>query len=127
MLMRPVSSASGSELLTGAKEPEIYTGGNKFKMTTNTASSLTVFLPLILFFVIMWFFLIRPQRKKDQENKEMRNNLGPGDEIVTIGGIVGTVLNVKEDSVVVYCGSDKIKMEFKKLLTTKKRLIMKLI
>ncbi len=83
-------------------------------MANSSASTLTLFLPLIVFFVIMWLFLIRPQRKKDKETRDMRNNLGIGDEITTIGGIVGTVLSVKEDSVVVYCGSDKIKMEFKK-------------
>lgn len=83
-------------------------------MSNSMAGQLTVFLPLILFFVIMWFFLIRPQRKKDKETRDMRNNLAVGDEVTTIGGIVGTVLSVKDDSVVVYCGSDKIKMEFKK-------------
>ena len=80
----------------------------------NTASMWTALLPLVVFFVIMWLFLIRPQKKKDKETKDMRNSLAAGDEIVTIGGIVGTVLNVKEDSIVVYCGSDKVKMEFKK-------------
>ena len=80
----------------------------------NTASMWTALLPLVVFFVIMWLFLIRPQKKKDKETKDMRNSLAAGDEIVTIGGIVGTVLSVKEDSVVVYCGSDRVKMEFKK-------------
>ena len=80
----------------------------------NTASMWTALLPLVVFFVIMWLFLIRPQKKKDKETKDMRNSLAAGDEIVTIGGIVGTVLSVKEDSVVIYCGSDRVKMEFKK-------------
>ena len=73
-----------------------------------------LFIPLILLFFFMWFFLLRPQRKRDNEAKLMRNNIQPGDEIVTIGGIVGKVLSVKEDSIVVYCGADKTKMEFKK-------------
>ena len=58
--------------------------------------------------------MIRPQKKRDNETKQMRNSLQEGDEIVTIGGIVGKVLNVKEDSVVVYVGTDKTKIEFKK-------------
>ena len=58
--------------------------------------------------------MIRPQKKRDNETKQMRNSLHEGDEIVTIGGIVGKVLNVKEDSVVVYVGTDKTKIEFKK-------------
>ena len=84
-------------------------------MEGNTAYSyLITFLPLILIFVALWFFLIRPQKKRDQKTQEMRNNVQPGDEIVTIGGVVGKVLSVKEDALVIYCGSDKTKMEFKK-------------
>ena len=58
--------------------------------------------------------MLRPQKKKDKEVKDMRNNVAPGDELVTIGGIVGKVLSVKEDSFVMYAGNDKTKMEFKK-------------
>ena len=84
-------------------------------MENSTASSyLITFLPLILIFVAFWFFLIRPQKKRDQKTQEMRNSVQPGDEIVTIGGVVGKVLSVKEDAIVIYCGSDKTKMEFKK-------------
>lgn len=83
--------------------------------TNSTAMSYVMtFLPLILIFVAFWFFLIRPQKKKDQKVAEMRRNVAVGDEIVTIGGVVGKVLSVKEDSIVIYCGSDKTKMEFKK-------------
>lgn len=72
------------------------------------------FLPLILIVLFLWVFMLRPQRKKDKEVKNMRNNIGPGDELVTIGGIVGKVLTVKDDSFVMYAGNDKTKMEFKK-------------
>ena len=84
-------------------------------MENSTVSSyLITFLPLILIFVAFWFFLIRPQKKRDQKTQEMRNSVQPGDEIVTIGGVVGKVLSVKDDAIVIYCGSDKTKMEFKK-------------
>ena len=83
--------------------------------TNSTAMNYVItFLPLILIFVAFWFFLIRPQKKKDQKVAEMRKNVAAGDEIVTIGGVVGKVLSVKDDSIVIYCGSDKTKMEFKK-------------
>ncbi len=75
---------------------------------------MSVFLPLIVFFFILYFFLMRPQRKKEKQTQDMRNNLAVGDEVVTIGGIVGKVLSVKDDTIVLYCGSDKTKMEFKK-------------
>ena len=58
--------------------------------------------------------MLRPQKKKEKETKDMRNNIAPGDELVTIGGIVGRVLSVKEDTFVMYAGNDKTKMEFKK-------------
>ncbi len=83
-------------------------------MSENTIAYIQMFAPLILIFAALWFFMIRPQKKRDNETKRMRNSLQEGDEIVTIGGIVGKVLNVKEDSVVVYVGSDKTKIEFKK-------------
>ena len=83
-------------------------------MGGNPGYYMQLFLPLILLFFFMWFFLLRPQRKKDNEARMMRNNIKQGDEIVTIGGVVGKVLNVKDDSVVIYCGSDRTKMEFKK-------------
>lgn len=83
-------------------------------MSETTSSYIMAFAPLILIFVALWFFLIRPQKKKDQKIAEMRNSVQAGDEIVTIGGIVGKVLSVKDDAIVIYCGSDKTKMEFKK-------------
>ena len=83
-------------------------------MSETTLQNLSVFLPLILFFVILWFFLIRPQKKKDAETKKMRDSLAVGDNIITIGGIVGTVMKVKDESIVAYVGSDKTKMEFMK-------------
>ena len=51
---------------------------------------LFTFAPIILIFVIFWFMMIRPQRKKDKQVKEMLNNLKAGDRICTIGGIYGT-------------------------------------
>ena len=83
-------------------------------MNENTAAYIQMFLPLILIFFALWFFMIRPQKKRDNETKKMRSSLQEGDEIVTIGGIIGKVLSVKDDSVVVYVGSDKTKVEFKK-------------
>ena len=55
---------------------------------------------MVAIFAIMYFFMIRPQKKKQKEEKKMRENLQVGDEIVTIGGIYGTVRNVDMDGVV---------------------------
>ena len=67
----------------------------------DTASMLLSLIPLVLIFVVMYFLLIRPQRKKDKEQQQMRNNLEVGDEVVTIGGIIGIVVSLKEDNVVI--------------------------
>ncbi len=56
---------------------------------------------LALIFVVMWFFMIRPQRKQQKELENFRNALKNGDKVVTIGGIYGTVCEVKEDYVLI--------------------------
>lgn len=56
-------------------------------------------LPFVLIFGVFWFFLIRPQRKQQQRHKEMLDNLKPGDKVVTIGGIKGKVIKIKDDNI----------------------------
>lgn len=72
------------------------------------------FLPLILLIVIMYFLMIRPQRKKDKEVQNMRANLHVGDEIVTIGGIRGKIVKTKEDTITIQVGAEHIKFEIEK-------------
>lgn len=79
--------------------------------TLQLLMSLLTFVPLILIF---YFLLIRPQRKKDKEAQKMRNSIQVGDEIITIGGVVGIVVNVKEDTIVVETGSDRSKIRIKR-------------
>lgn len=57
------------------------------------------FLPLILIFVVFYFFLIRPQNKRQKEHREMVANLGVGDEVVTSGGVLGKITEVKDQFV----------------------------
>ena len=65
-------------------------------------------------FVVMYFLMIRPQKKQQKEEKKMRDSLRKGDDITTIGGIVSTVLNVKEDTLIIETGGDRNKMTIKK-------------
>ncbi len=67
-------------------------------------------LPMILIFVVFYFMLIRPQRKKDKQVKEMLNNLKKGDRICTIGGIYGTIMNIKDDTITLAVGKDNLSM-----------------
>ena len=73
-------------------------------------SMLFTFGPLILIFVIFWFMMIRPQRKKDKQVKEMLNNLKAGDRICTIGGIYGTITGIQDDTVRLSVGRDNMSM-----------------
>ncbi len=68
---------------------------------------------MILLFVVMYFILIRPQKKKDKEAKAMQNSLQVGDEVVTIGGIVGLVVQVNEDTIVIETTSQRNKIRLK--------------
>lgn len=71
-------------------------------------------LPMILIYAVLfgglYFLMIRPQRKKQKEEKKMRENLQVGDEIVTIGGLYGRVISLKEDTIVMESISDHSKI-----------------
>lgn len=94
--------------------PKIADGAN------NAAGNQNGFLLMILLyaaiFAALYFFLIRPNSKKKKEEAQMRNSLEIGDEITTIGGIMGRVVAIKddEDAIIVETGSDRVKMKFKK-------------
>ena len=60
-----------------------------------------MWIMLALIFVVMWFFMIRPQRKQQKELQNFRDSLKKGDKVVTIGGIYGTVCEIKESSVLI--------------------------
>lgn len=77
-------------------------GGN------NPISFVLIMGVMILF---MYLTMIRPQKKKQKEEQEMRDNLQVGDEITTIGGIVGRVVTVKDDSLIIETGADRNKMK----------------
>ena len=73
----------------------------------NGLASILMLVPMILIF---YFFLIRPQKKKEKAEKLMRENLQVGDEILTIGGIYGRVISLKEDAMVIESKSDHSKL-----------------
>ncbi len=85
-------------------------GGAVEGQPNSIAALLTTFLPMILIFVVFYFFLIRPQRKKDKQVKEMLNNLKAGDRVCTIGGIYGTIVGIKDDTVTLSVGRDNLSM-----------------
>ena len=97
-------TAAGTAAATDAAAAEGAVTGN------TVAAMVTTFLPLVLIFVVFWFMLIRPQRKKDKAVKEMLNNLKAGDRVCTIGGIYGTIVGLKDDTVTLSVGKDNLSM-----------------
>ena len=67
-----------------------------------------------LMFVLMYFFMIKPQKKQEQEVQRMRNELQVGDEITTIGGIIGKIISIKEETVLLETSGDKTKIRILK-------------
>lgn len=92
-------------------------GGNNASAASNGTGaqagggSFTFIILLVVMFVVMYFVSIRPQKKKQKEEQQMRDNLQIGDEVTTIGGILGRVVAVKEDSIVIETGADRNKMK----------------
>ena len=85
--------------------------------TTTGGNDLAGMLSLLIFpllLVIMYFFLIRPQRKQEKESAAMRDSLSVGDEITTIGGIIGRVINVKDDTFVLETTRDRTRIRFER-------------
>lgn len=69
---------------------------------------------LVLMIVFFYFVLIRPQKKREKQTRMMLNDMRPGDEIITIGGIMGNIVSIKEDRVVIETGANRTKLTFEK-------------
>ena len=77
-------------------------------------ASIAPLFVIILMFVCLYFFMIRPQKKQEKETNDMRNNLKVGDEITTIGGIIGKIVSIKEETVMIETGHDRTKIRILK-------------
>ena len=80
---------------------------------TPTSAFMSMGLPMLIMFALLYFIAIRPQKKRDQEMKDLQSNIQVGDEIVTGGGIVGIVVSIGEDTVVIETGGAKHKLRIK--------------
>ena len=85
---------------------------NKMPALSDYGTIIAQFLPFVVLIVVFYFFLIRPQRKKDKEAKAMLDNLKVGDRICTIGGIYGTIVRIKDDVLTIEVGEQKTQMVF---------------
>ena len=78
------------------------------------ASMGSTVIMLVLMVGVFYFMLIRPENKRKKEAEQMRGAVKTGDKITTIGGIIGTVVNVKEDKIVIETSADQVRIEFAK-------------
>ena len=85
-----------------------------FLTATGTAGMSSSIIMLVAMVAIFYFMLIRPENKRKKEAEQMRSAVKNGDKITTIGGIVGTVVHVKEDKIVIETGADQVRIEFAK-------------
>ena len=69
---------------------------------------------IVLMFVVLYFLMIRPQKKQEKAVNDMRNNLQVGDEITTIGGIIGKIVSIKEETITIETSHDRTKIRFLK-------------
>ena len=79
-----------------------------------TGGGMYTIIMLIVMVGIMYFLMIRPENKRKKEAEQMRSSMKVGDEIVTIGGITGKVVQVKDDKFVIETGADQVRIEFAK-------------
>ncbi len=86
-----------------------FTGGGQ-----EPGSMWSMFLIYGVIIAVFYFILIRPQSKQKKKEEQMRNNIEVGDNIVTIGGIIGRVVSVKDEDIVIETGADRNKMKIKK-------------
>ena len=80
--------------------------------TVGGMDMLTSLLPMVLIIGVFYFLMIRPENKRKKEAEQMRNDLSVGDRITTIGGIVGTVVSIKDDKFVIETSADQVRVEF---------------
>ena len=74
----------------------------------------SMIIMLVLMFAVFYFFIIRPENKKKKKTEEMRNSLSIGDEITTIGGMTGKLVQITEDTVTFETGEDRVRIQIKK-------------
>ncbi len=82
--------------------------------TTGSAGMGSSIFMLVAMLAVFYFMLIRPENKRKKEAEQMRSSVRNGDKITTIGGIIGTVVNVKEEKIVIETGADQVRIELAK-------------
>ena len=83
-------------------------------LTTTQGGGMTSLIMIVAMIAVFYFLMIRPENKRKKEAEQMRSAVKTGDEIVTIGGIIGTVVNVKDEKIVIETSADQVRIELAK-------------
>ena len=83
-------------------------------LTTTQAGGMTSLIMIVAMIAVFYFLMIRPENKRKKEAEQMRSAVKTGDEIITIGGIIGTVVSVKDDKFVMETSADQVRIELAK-------------
>ena len=90
--------------------PVFYTGGT----VDATAGFGSLLLPVVVMLAMLYFMMIRPENKRKKQAEEMRNSLKKGDQITTIGGIIGKIVQVTDETIIIETSDDRVRMELAK-------------
>lgn len=83
-------------------------------MNEQTMALLSSIFPFVLLIAFFYFLIIRPQKKRDKQQREMLASLKVGDKVTTIGGVIGKIQNIKDDVITIEVGADKTKITFER-------------
>ena len=83
-------------------------------LTTTSEGYISLFFTMALMLVLLYFMIYRPQKKQEKKDAAMRKSLEIGDQVTTIGGVIGRVVAIKDDTFVLETGADRIKIRFLK-------------
>lgn len=114
-ILKAITSAASALMVLSVSAMNAFAEGNAAGTGANQEVNYftQLVLPLLIMFALLYFLFIRPQKKRDNELKEMQNNLQIGDEVVTSGGIIGIVVRKAEDNVVIETGGERNKIRIK--------------
>lgn len=84
------------------------------EVASTAAGGSSMIIMLVAMFAVFYFLIIRPENKKKKKTEEMRSSLSLGDEITTIGGIIGKIVQITEDTITFETGEDRVRLQVKK-------------
>lgn len=87
---------------------------NLFLTESVAGGGMSMIMMMVVMFAVLYFIMIRPENKRKKEADAMRSNVKVGDKITTIGGVMGTICQVKDDKIVIETSADRVRVEFAK-------------